>query len=43
MLDNSKIMMFEFGYELYVWKGKNENLERSRVEVGMEKEIWNEG
>ncbi|XP_033608263.1 uncharacterized protein LOC111866670 isoform X5 [Cryptotermes secundus] len=43
MLDPSKILVFDFGSELYVWNGKNAPLDRRRVAVGLARELWNEG
>lgn len=43
MLDHSKIIVFDFGTELYVWNGKNTHLETRRRAFQLAKELWDEG
>ncbi|XP_069701361.1 uncharacterized protein [Periplaneta americana] len=43
MLDHNKILVFDFGSELYVWNGKNAPLERRRVAQSLARELWSEG
>ncbi|XP_021928560.1 uncharacterized protein LOC110834074 isoform X3 [Zootermopsis nevadensis] len=43
MLDPNKILVFDFGSELYVWNGKNAPLDRRRVAAGLAQELWNQG
>lgn len=43
MLDPSKILVFDFGSELYVWNGKNTILENRRRAFQLAQELWDEG
>ncbi|KAK3915554.1 Supervillin [Frankliniella fusca] len=43
MLDPSKILVFDFGSEMYVWNGKNAPLELRKVALQLAKELWEHG
>lgn len=43
MLDPSKILVFDFGSEMYVWNGKNTILEKRRMAFQVAQEMWDEG
>ncbi|KAK7873808.1 hypothetical protein R5R35_005791 [Gryllus longicercus] len=43
MLDPAKILVFDFGSELYVWNGKNAPVEARRQAQRLARELWDEG
>ncbi|XP_068083498.1 supervillin [Anabrus simplex] len=43
ILDPAKILVFDFGSELYVWNGKNASLEARRSAQRLARELWEEG
>ncbi|XP_018913821.2 supervillin isoform X1 [Bemisia tabaci] len=43
MLDANKILVFDFGTELYVWNGKNASMERRKIASKLAQELWDEG
>lgn len=43
ILDPAKILVFDFGSELYVWMGKNAAMDRRRVALKLAQELWDSG
>ncbi|KAG5889512.1 hypothetical protein JTB14_008999 [Gonioctena quinquepunctata] len=43
MLQESNIIVFDFGSEMYVWSGKNAPLDRKRLALKLAKDLWQEG
>ncbi|XP_063981805.1 supervillin [Diachasmimorpha longicaudata] len=43
MLDPSKILIFDFGSELYIWNGKCAPVESRRSSLKLAESLWNEG
>ncbi|KAL1451981.1 hypothetical protein WDU94_006302 [Cyamophila willieti] len=43
MLDTNKILVFDFGSELYIWMGKNATLDRRKVAISLCKQLWVRG
>lgn len=43
MLQESKIIVFDFGAEMYVWSGKTANMESKNKAFKLAQELWNEG
>lgn len=43
MLQESKIIVFDFGTEMYVWSGKTANMEHKNKAFKLAQELWNEG
>ncbi|CAG2053418.1 unnamed protein product [Timema podura] len=43
MLDPSKILVFDYGSELYVWSGKTAPLGQRRVAKRLAQELWEDG
>ncbi|XP_034251138.1 supervillin isoform X3 [Thrips palmi] len=43
MLDPSKILVFDFGSEMYVWNGKNAPLDLRKTALQLSKELWEQG
>lgn len=43
MLQESKIIVFDFGSEMYVWSGKTANMEQKNKAFKLAQELWNEG
>ncbi|KAJ1529946.1 hypothetical protein ONE63_006674 [Megalurothrips usitatus] len=43
MLDPAKILVFDFGSEMYIWNGKNAPLELRKVALQLAKELWDHG
>uniref|UniRef100_A0A6M2DJ20 Putative actin regulatory gelsolin/villin family n=1 Tax=Xenopsylla cheopis TaxID=163159 RepID=A0A6M2DJ20_XENCH len=43
MLDPSKILVFDFGSELYVWNGKTASLDDRKCALKLVQELWAEG
>ncbi|XP_049958498.1 supervillin [Schistocerca serialis cubense] len=43
MLDPSKIIVFDFGSEMYIWNGKNASLDTRREAIHLARELWSEG
>lgn len=43
MLQESKIIVFDFGSEMYVWSGKTANMEHKNKAFKLAQELWNEG
>ncbi|XP_025829132.1 supervillin isoform X3 [Agrilus planipennis] len=43
MLEPSKVFVFDFGSEMYVWSGKNAPLEDKRKALKLARELWTEG
>lgn len=39
----AKVLVFDFGAELYVWMGKTVNLERRRTALKLGQELWAQG
>ncbi|XP_015610085.1 uncharacterized protein LOC107274958 isoform X2 [Cephus cinctus] len=43
MLDPSKILVFDFGSEMYIWNGKTASMDKRKVATRLTKELWEEG
>ncbi|KAG8227448.1 hypothetical protein J437_LFUL011812 [Ladona fulva] len=43
LLDPSKVLVFDFGSELYVWNGKNASQNLRKLGMKLVKELWEEG
>ncbi|CAH1156175.1 unnamed protein product [Phaedon cochleariae] len=43
MLQDTSIIVFDFGSEMYVWSGKNAPLDKKRQTMKLAKEMWEEG
>lgn len=43
MLDSSKVLVFDFGSELYIWSGRNVPIEQRRDGARLAKELWESG
>lgn len=43
MLDPSKVLVFDFGTEMYVWSGKLADVEEKKLALKLAKEMWDEG
>uniref|UniRef100_A0A8D8YEG1 Supervillin n=1 Tax=Cacopsylla melanoneura TaxID=428564 RepID=A0A8D8YEG1_9HEMI len=43
MLDTNKILVFDFGSELYIWMGKNATLDRRKLAISLCKQLWVRG
>ncbi|XP_065211989.1 uncharacterized protein LOC135839744 isoform X2 [Planococcus citri] len=43
MLDPNKILVFDFGSEMYIWMGKNVDLKSRKSAVKLAEELWNNG
>ncbi|XP_057338626.1 supervillin isoform X6 [Microplitis mediator] len=43
ILDPSKILVFDFGGEMYIWHGKIASMEKRRVATRLAQDLWNEG
>ncbi|KAJ8953301.1 hypothetical protein NQ314_007373, partial [Rhamnusium bicolor] len=43
MLQETSILVFDFGSEMYVWSGKNAPLDKKRLTLKLAKEMWQEG
>lgn len=43
ILDDSKVLVFDFGSEMYVWSGKTAPLESKRAALNCAKEMWSKG
>lgn len=43
MLDPSKILVFDFGSEMYIWNGKIAPTEKRKIASRLAQELWNEG
>ncbi|KAJ8974222.1 hypothetical protein NQ317_012117 [Molorchus minor] len=43
MLQETSILVFDFGSEMYVWSGKNARLDKKRLTLKLAKEMWEEG
>lgn len=43
MLQESKIIVFDFGTEMYVWSGKTSRMEDKNKAFKLAQELWNEG
>lgn len=43
MLQESKIIVFDFGSEMYVWSGKTAKMEQKNKAFKLAQELWNEG
>lgn len=43
MLDSSKILIFDFGSEMYIWSGKNVPLDQKKIANKLARELWDAG
>ncbi|KAF4522861.1 hypothetical protein B566_EDAN008181 [Ephemera danica] len=43
MLDPAKVIVFDFGAELYIWSGKNASPEARKSGVNLARELWESG
>lgn len=43
MLNETNVIVFDFGSELYVWSGKNAPLDKKRLALKLAKDMWDEG
>lgn len=43
MLTESRVLVFDFGTELYVWSGKTADLDEKKKALKLAQELWNEG
>lgn len=43
MLNSSKIFIFDFGSEMYIWSGRNVPLEKRKIANKLAKELWDAG
>ncbi|XP_067207104.1 supervillin-like isoform X2 [Linepithema humile] len=43
MLDKNKILVFDFGTEMYIWNGKGVSAEKKRLATQLATEMWNNG
>lgn len=43
MLEPTKILVFDFGSEMYIWNGKLANLQNRKLASDMAKELWKAG
>lgn len=43
MLQETSILVFDFGSEMYVWSGKNAPLDKKRLALKLAKEMWEDG
>ncbi|XP_023313195.1 supervillin-like isoform X3 [Anoplophora glabripennis] len=43
MLQETGILVFDFGSEMYVWSGKNASLDKKRLALKLAKEMWEDG
>lgn len=43
MLESNKIVVLDFGSEMYVWSGKTAPISEKKLALNLAKEMWNEG
>ncbi|XP_034940979.1 supervillin-like isoform X2 [Chelonus insularis] len=43
ILDPSKILIFDFGSEMYIWNGKIAPTEKRKIAIKLAQQLWNEG
>ncbi|KMQ92654.1 supervillin-like isoform x1 protein, partial [Lasius niger] len=43
MLDKNKILVFDFGTEMYIWSGKGVTADKKKLATRLATEMWNEG
>lgn len=43
MLDPNKVLVFDFGSEMYIWSGKGVSIDKKRTATHLATEMWNEG
>lgn len=43
MLEESKVFVFDFGSEMYIWSGKTADIELKKKALKLAQELWNEG
>ncbi|XP_023234443.1 uncharacterized protein LOC111634006 [Centruroides sculpturatus] len=43
MLQPDKVLVFDFGSEMYIWQGKTAPFEKRKVAVVLAKELWEQG
>jgi supervillin len=43
MLEPTKVFVFDFGSEMYVWSGKNASVDKKKLAVKLAKEMWELG
>ncbi|XP_063919951.1 uncharacterized protein LOC135134963 isoform X4 [Zophobas morio] len=43
MLEQTKVIVFDFGSEMYVWSGKNAPIEKKKLAFRLAKEMWELG
>ncbi|XP_072757196.1 uncharacterized protein Svil isoform X2 [Anoplolepis gracilipes] len=43
MLDKNKVLVFDFGTEMYIWSGKGVTADRKKLATRLATEMWNDG
>ncbi|XP_011262026.1 uncharacterized protein LOC105254811 isoform X2 [Camponotus floridanus] len=43
MLDKNKILVFDFGTEMYIWSGKGVTADKKKLATRLATEMWNDG
>ncbi|XP_026670337.1 supervillin-like isoform X3 [Ceratina calcarata] len=43
MLDPNKVLVFDFGSEMYIWSGKGASADKKRLATHLATELWKEG
>ncbi|XP_076247383.1 supervillin isoform X2 [Calliopsis andreniformis] len=43
MLDPNKVLVFDFGSEMYIWSGKGASADKKRIATHLATEMWKEG
>ncbi|XP_031843852.1 supervillin isoform X2 [Nomia melanderi] len=43
MLDPNKVLVFDFGSEMYIWSGKGASVDKKKIATNLATEMWKEG